>query len=191
MEHTHTNQNRGTAASKRLLPLLVAALILAAVAGTTGADTPLTLAETAKIREAQGQAVPETGPEVSATEATAAEPVAEAEPMNLAEQWGIEVTSIRMTANDHMIDYRYRVLDADKAADLFKRQIKPFLIHQESGKVLAVPDTAKLGPLRNSNMPQNGRIYWMFFGNGGKLVQAGDKITVVIGDFRVEDLVVN
>jgi len=190
MEHSHTNQNRSTAASKRLLPLLVAALISVAVAGTTGADTPLTLAETAKAREAQGQAASETGPEVSATEAAAAEPVAEAEPMNLAEQWGIEVTSIRMTANDHMIDYRYRVLDADKAADLFKRQIKPFLIHQESGKVLAVPETAKLGPLRNSNIPQEGKIYWMFFGNTGNLVEAGDKVTVVIGEFRVENLIV-
>ena len=124
------------------------------------------------------------------TEAAAAESVAEAEAVDLAAQWGIEVTSIRMTANDHMIDYRYRVLDADKAADLFKRQIKPFLIHKESGKVLAVPETAKLGPLRNSNIPQEGKIYWMFFGNSGNLVKAGDSVTVVIGEFRVENLIV-
>jgi len=112
------------------------------------------------------------------------------EAIKLAEQWGIEVTSIRLSTHDHMIDYRYRVLDAEKAADLFKRQIKPNLVHQETGKVLAVPETAKLGPLRNSNAPQEGKIYWMFFGNAGKLVQAGDKVTVVIGDFRVENLVV-
>ena len=127
----------------------------------------------------------------TATEKTAeAEPTPDAEALELAEQWGIEVTSIRLSTHDHMIDYRYRVLDAEKAADLFKRQIKPHLIHQKTGKVLAVPDTAKLGPLRNSNIPQDGRIYWMFFGNAGKLVHAGDKVTVVIGDFRVENLVV-
>ena len=114
----------------------------------------------------------------------------DAEAIKVAEQWGIEVTSIRLSTHDHMIDYRYRVLDAEKATDLFKRQIKPNLIHQETGKVLAVPETAKLGPLRNSNIPQEGRIYWMFFGNAGKLVKAGDKVTVVIGDFRVENLVV-
>ena len=124
------------------------------------------------------------------TAAAAAELVEETEAMDLAAKWGVDVASIRMTANDHMIDYRYRVLDADKAADLFKRQIKPYLIHQESGMVLAVPETAKLGPLRNSNMPQEGRIYWMFFGNTGHLVKAGDMVTVVIGEFRVEDLVV-
>lgn len=126
----------------------------------------------------------------SANQPAAETAAAAAEPLDLAAQWGVEVTSIRMTANDHMIDYRYRVLDADKATDLFKRQIKPKLIHQETGKVLVVPETAKLGPLRNSNTPQEGKIYWMFFGNAGDLVKAGDKVTVVIGEFRVEDLVV-
>ena len=111
-------------------------------------------------------------------------------PASIQEQWGIEVTSIRLSAHDTMIDYRYRVLDAEKANALFLRQIKPQLIHQESGKVLAVPETAKLGPLRNSNIPQEGKIYWMFFGNAGKLVKKGDKVTVVIGDFKVENLVV-
>jgi hypothetical protein len=109
---------------------------------------------------------------------------------DLAQRWGIEVTSMRLSAHNHMIDYRYRVLDADKAAGLFKRQIKPHLIHQRSGKVLAVPVTAKVGPLRNSNIPKQGKIYWMFFGNAGKLVKPGDKVTIVIGDFRAENLVV-
>lgn len=109
---------------------------------------------------------------------------------DIASQWGIEITSLRLTANGHMLDYRYRVLDAEKATDLFKRQIKPYLIHQASGQVMAVPETAKLGPLRNSNIPQVGKIYWMFFGNAGKLIQPGDKVTVVIGEFRMEDLIV-
>jgi hypothetical protein len=135
-------------------------------------------------------AAPADEPVKAAEEAAKAEPTAEAEAMDLAAEWGIEVTSIRMTANNHMIDYRYKVLDATKATDLFKREIKPYLIHQKTEKVLAVPETAKLGPLRNSNIPQEGKIYWMFFGNGGDLVKAGDKVTVVIGDFKVEDLIV-
>jgi hypothetical protein len=112
------------------------------------------------------------------------------EPPGIEETWGIEVTSLRLTANGHMLDYRYRVLDADKAALLFKRQVKPYLIHQPSEKVMAVPETAKLGPLRNSNIPQEGKIYWMFFGNAGEIVKHGDRVTVVIGDFRVEDMIV-
>ena len=108
----------------------------------------------------------------------------------LAEKWGIEITSLRMAAANHMVDFRFRVLDAKKAGPLFVRQTKPYLLDQKTGKVLAVPNTAKIGPLRNSNTPQEGRIYWMFFGNHTGLVQAGNKVTVVIGEFKVENLVV-
>ncbi len=106
------------------------------------------------------------------------------------EKWGIEVTSLRMAVAGHMVDFRYRVLDPEKAETLFVRSNKPYLIDQASKKVLAVPNLGKVGPLRTSNKPQQGRIYWMFFGNGGGLVQPGSKITVIIGDFRVENLVV-
>ena len=106
----------------------------------------------------------------------------------LREKWGIELVAMRSTAAGHMVDFRYRVLDAQKAAPLFKRQTKPYLIHQASGKVLGVPNTAKIGSLRNSNTPQNGRIYWMFFGNHHRLVHKGDKVTVAIGDFRAIDI---
>lgn len=109
----------------------------------------------------------------------------------LNEKWGIELVAMRSTAKGHMVDFRYKVLDAEKAAPLFKRQTKPYLIHQESGKVLAVPNTAKLGSLRNSNTPQEGRIYWMFFGNHQRIVHKGDKVTVAIGDFKVADIEVH
>ena len=106
----------------------------------------------------------------------------------LREKWGIELVAMRSTAYGHMLDFRYRVLDAEKAAPLFVRKTKPYLIHQGSGKALAVPNTAKLGSLRNSNMPQQGRTYWMFFGNSHGVVKKGDKVTVAIGDFRATDI---
>ena len=106
----------------------------------------------------------------------------------LSDQWGIELVALRSSEAGHMVDFRYRVLDAEKAAPLFKRQIKPYLIHQSTGKALGVPNTAKIGSLRNSNTPQNGRTYWMFFGNHHRLVQKGDKVTVAIGEFRATDI---
>ena len=109
---------------------------------------------------------------------------------SMKEKWGIEITSIRMAVDGNMVDFRYRVLDAKKAKTLFVRANKPYLIDQASQKVLAVPSIGKVGPLRTSNKPQEGRIYWMFFGNKGGLVKPGSKVTVTIGDFRVENLVV-
>jgi len=158
----------------------VAALL---TAGAVVADDLPTLADVARVRA-------DNPPAVAATEATVDTADSQDQVAMMADTWGIEVTSIRLTANDHMIDFRYRVLDSDKAADLFVRQTKPALVHQETGKVLAVPETAKIGPLRNSNQPQNGKIYWMFFGNAGGLVHHGDEVTVSIGDFTAENLIV-
>jgi hypothetical protein len=106
------------------------------------------------------------------------------------EKWGIEVTSLRMSANNHMVDFRYRVRDAKKADTLFSKDAKPYLVHQETGKALAVPRTAKVGPLMSTYDHKEGRIYWMFFGNQTNLVKAGDKVSVVIGDFKAENLTV-
>jgi hypothetical protein len=159
---------------------LATALLIAAMAGQVAADSPSTLGNAYKARMA-GDAV-----------APAPEPSPErlAQAQELAERWGIQITAIRLTAHNHMIDFRYRVLDPSKAAALFVRQTKPQLVDSKSGRVLVVPDTAKIGPLRNSYAPQKDKVYWMFFGNAGDLVQAGDEVTVVIGDFQAEHLIV-
>jgi len=105
-------------------------------------------------------------------------------------RWGIKVIGVRSTAANYMLEFRYRVVNADKAAPLFVRKTKPYLIHKPSGKVLGVPTTAKLGPLRNSNTPQQGRTYWMFFGNAARLVKPGDTIRITIGDYDSGELIV-
>jgi len=105
-------------------------------------------------------------------------------------QWGIEITRLHLSANGYMVDFRYRVLDPVKAAELFVRKNRPYLIEQKSGRVLAVPNIGKIGPLRTSNKPKKNKIYWMFFENIAGVVHPGSKVTVVIGNFRTENLVV-
>lgn len=107
------------------------------------------------------------------------------------EELGIEIVALRETAEGHMLDFRFRVLDAEKCKPFFDKKIKPALFDQKSGKNLQVPVTAKLGPMRptSKNPPRVGTTYWMFFGNPG-LVKAGDKVTIVLGDHRIEDLIV-
>ena len=105
-------------------------------------------------------------------------------------QWGIEVLFVRQTAAGYMLEFRYKVIDAQKAKPLFDRQTKPLLTHAESGAQLIVPTPAKVGALRNSNTPKDGHTYWMFFANPGKLVQSGERVNIEIGEFLVEGLVV-
>ena len=116
------------------------------------------------------------------------ETVAKTESME--ERWGVEIVWVRQTAAGYMLDFRYRVLDAEKAAPLFNRKTKPYLIHQASGAQFVVPNPPKTGPLRTSDKPKEGITYWMFFANPGRYMKPGDKVTVVIGDFRAENLTV-
>jgi hypothetical protein len=104
--------------------------------------------------------------------------------------WGVEPMYVRQSAAGYMLEFRYKVLDAEKAKPLFERQTKPVLTHTESGARLIVPTPATTGALRNSNPPLDDHIYWMFFANPGKLVQPGDHVNIDIGEFRVAGLIV-
>ena len=122
-----------------------------------------------------------TGGDAPATETAAPSP-------SLEEQWGVEVVALRLTGAGYMLDFRYKVIDADKAAELFERANKPVLIHNATGARLEVPRPAKTGPLRPTNPPQAGRVYFMLFSNPG-VVEAGDEVTIEIGDFRADVVV--
>jgi hypothetical protein len=108
---------------------------------------------------------------------------------SMKEKWGIEITSLRMSGNGHLIDFRYRVLDPVKAGTLADRKYSPCMIDQATGTKLVVPNTPKLGPLRQSaSRLEAGKIYFMLFANSGRLVKSGSKVTITIGDFKAENL---
>ena len=105
-------------------------------------------------------------------------------------QWGVEVLFVRRVAAGYMLEFRYKVLDPEKAKALFERQTKPVLTHARTGAKLIVPTPAKTGALRNSNLPLADHTYWMFFANPGKFVKPGEQVSIEIGDFLADKLVV-
>ncbi len=70
--------------------------------------------------------------------------------ISIEEKWGVKVESLRVSAAGNLIDFRYRILDPEKATHLVDRRNKAYMIDQASGKVLSVPTTAKVGPLRQT-----------------------------------------
>jgi hypothetical protein len=48
----------------------------------------------------------------------------------------------------------------------------------------------KVGALRQTAPPALGQEYWMVFSNKGNLVRPGDRVSVQIGSFRADGLVV-
>ena len=109
------------------------------------------------------------------------------------EKWGIRIEGVRLSAGGYMLDFRCRVIDAEKAAPILDGKLRPYMIDQTSQAKLMVPAPAKTGPLRQTTRngkPVPGKTYFVLFANPGKRVKPGGKVTVVIGEFKAENLVV-
>ena len=89
-----------------------------------------------------------------------------------------------------MLDFRYRVIDAVKALPLFDRKTKPYLIDQASGAKFLVAESPKVGALRQTRKPVADRNYFIIFANPGKYVKKDGMVTIIIGDFKAENLTV-
>jgi hypothetical protein len=109
----------------------------------------------------------------------------------LLERWGVEILGVRKALTGYMIDFRFRVLDADKALPLFDPRTQPYVLREGSSIKLPVPVGEKVGAFRTTNRGKNiqsNRDYYMLFANPDAYVKRGDKVSVVIGDFRVDGL---
>ncbi|MFO1401019.1 MAG: hypothetical protein U1F30_07375 [Steroidobacteraceae bacterium] len=102
----------------------------------------------------------------------------------------IAVQSVRLTAADHYVDLRYRVLDPAAAQQALGPGVHPRLINEANGAVMAVPTTAKLGSLRQTQAVQRpGHTYFVMFVNSGGL-RSGSRVTAELGSVRIRHLLI-
>ncbi len=110
----------------------------------------------------------------------------------LEKDWGIRVVGLRSTMTGMMVDFRYKIVDAKKAAPLLDINKKAYLLVEKSQARLGVPNSVKIGALRqttHAKKVKEGRDFFILFGNpGARYIKPGDKATLVIGDMRVEHL---
>jgi len=120
-----------------------------------------------------------------------AQPVPAAGTAGAEEQLGIKVEALRWSADGYMLDFRYRVVDPEKALLIMDRSVKPYVIDEASGARFLIPSSPKVGPMRQTTRrPEAGRMYWLLFANPAKYIKPGNQVTVVVGDYRLEHLVV-
>jgi hypothetical protein len=105
--------------------------------------------------------------------------------------WGVDELSVKWAESGEVIRFTYEVLDPAKAKELNDKRIEPSLIDERAHVKLVIPQMDKVGKLRQTTNPEPGRKYWMLFSNKGGYVKRGDRVTVVIGKFRADGLVVD
>jgi hypothetical protein len=105
--------------------------------------------------------------------------------------WGVDSLSVKSAEAGEVIRFSYQVVDTEKAKLLNDKRVAPSLIDERAHVKLVVPTMDKVGQLRQSGPPEAGRTYWMLFSNKGGYVKRGDRVSVVIGKFRADGLVVD
>ena len=105
--------------------------------------------------------------------------------------WGIDSISVRLVESGELVRFTYRILDPSKAQVLNDKQTQATLDDPKAGVSLLVPTMEKVGQLRQTSAPEAGRSYWVTFSNKGRRVKRGDRVDVVIGQFKANNLVVD
>jgi hypothetical protein len=104
--------------------------------------------------------------------------------------WGVDSLNAKAVESGELIKFTYRVIDPQKSKTLNDKTIQPVLYDPAIRAKLVIPSLEKVGQLRQAQTPEAGKTYWMAFSNPGRVVKRGDRVTVVIGDFHIEGLVV-
>lgn len=102
----------------------------------------------------------------------------------------LTIDSLHVSAAGTLIDLRYRVVDVERAGRVLGPKIRPRLIDEASGIEMAVPNTAKLGSLRQTQGTQReGRTYFVLFVNSAR-IGPGSRVTAELGELRFQHLLV-
>ena len=129
------------------------------------------------------------GQSLARTIDTASTTLAAMDQTALIAKWGIRAERMMISGAGNIVDFRYHVLDPEKAAKVVSPKIKPVLVDEKTGMMKEVPMPANIGALRNTgrNLKKD-RKYFVLFNNPGRNIKKGDKVTLVMGDYKLEHI---
>jgi hypothetical protein len=192
-EYTEKDSRNSQEGDLQRNPLIVILVLIICVSALMGFAIAVKANEQPNSQKAAEKKIDTWRPPVA--EAVILKPVVDKETAKrFAEKWGVELISLRLTSAGYMIDFRFRVLDVEKSNVFFDSRVKPLLVVERSNAKLPIPMAAKVGAFRTTNRGRNikpDKIYYMVFGNPDAHVKSGERVTMVIGDFKAERLVVN
>lgn len=103
---------------------------------------------------------------------------------------GIQIVGLRTSAGGYLLDLRFQVIDPQAAVPLLSRSVQPRLV-LEDGTELFVPTAPKLGRLRQTSTSiRSDGVYFVLFANPARRVRRGQVVSLELGDFRAEQVLV-
>lgn len=99
---------------------------------------------------------------------------------------GVNLTLLGVTAEGGMIEFRYQVVDPDKASLLMHQDDRrPILVAEDSGVTLAMLSR----PHHHKADLKAGGTYFFMMANTRNAIHDGTKVTVIVGGVRLEHVV--
>jgi hypothetical protein len=95
---------------------------------------------------------------------------------------GARVLRVTESGAGGLLDMRYQVVDADKAAAIHNAKYPPALVDEHSGQVIG---RLLMGHAHTGTF-HAGVTYYVAFENPGGLVKRGDPVSVVLGPLRLQ-----
>ena len=103
----------------------------------------------------------------------------------LAAAYGIDVNLIAVTAAGGLIEFRYQVVDPDKADRIVHDPVlAPAFVVENTGETLVMSSP----PHHHGAEIRLGGTYFFLMANAHNAVRRGTLLTLVIGDLRIEHL---
>lgn len=103
---------------------------------------------------------------------------------------GVDNLRVRRTASGNLLRFSFRVVQPEIAQVLGDKNATPYLIGQRTHALLEIPVMDKIGQLRQTGQLEAGQEYWMVFSNKGNVIKAGDRVSILVGTYRIDGLVV-
>jgi hypothetical protein len=98
------------------------------------------------------------------------------------ERWGIRVKQIGVSADGGLVDFRFVVVDPDKALTMMTDEKNlPVLVTEDNGKLV---NSAALMPSKHALTP--GQTYFLLYRNAQGAIKHDSSVTVVFGDLKLE-----
>lgn len=100
-------------------------------------------------------------------------------------RWGVRVTQIGVTADGGLVDFRFVVLDADKALDMMLNVNNlPVLVDEDSGTTIT--STVPMGDDHYLNV---GQTYFLLYRNALGAIKPGSQVTVKFGNLTLKHVI--
>ena len=108
------------------------------------------------------------------------------EMVEMRDRYGLEVLDVAIRGPAIVV--RFVVSEPEKTGQILTAMAQRYLIDQKSGTRIPVPTTIRTGRLRPEPGMGGWRTYQATFNNSKGVVRPGDKVTLVMDEYRVEGL---